>query len=416
MDPVTATIVGGSLCMALLSATARYRISNPDQYLIKTGLGIRDIWVGKQGLQWPFQTYKYISMHPRNYAFDLHAMSSEKIDFRLPAVFTIGPQNNTDALKKYALVLENIEQTTDVDTVQSIILGILEGETRTLSSQMTMEEIFNNRQLFKEKIIKKVQEELDQLGLYIYNANIKELEDSANSKYFHNTRQKKLSEAENQAKIYVSEANKEGDVGQKEREAVTRQRIIGLEANTVDIENKGQQAIALSTASLEMVKADAFRQQEIARIEATNAAASRQADLERDVEAKRISTETERYRAVDLSKALVLAEIAIKNAEGKAAAIKIEADANLYAEQKKADAYVYTKAAEATSIKQLRPSFDNDVGALLNYLMIQENIYTKLAHTNADAIKGLKPTITIWNTDKTTADPIADVFRWNRLH
>ena len=47
-----------------------------------------------------------------------------------------------------------------------------------------MEEIFKERQLFKNKVIENVQAELDQFGLRIYNANVKELQDTAGSEYF----------------------------------------------------------------------------------------------------------------------------------------------------------------------------------------------------------------------------------------
>lgn len=41
---------------------------------------------------------------------------------------------------------------------------------------MTMEEVFRHRSVFKQKVIEGVQAELDQFGLRIYNANVKELE------------------------------------------------------------------------------------------------------------------------------------------------------------------------------------------------------------------------------------------------
>ena len=37
------------------------------------------------------------------------------------------------------------------DHVQDIVKGIIEGETRVIVSSMSMEEIFNQRQVFKEK-------------------------------------------------------------------------------------------------------------------------------------------------------------------------------------------------------------------------------------------------------------------------
>ena len=48
--------------------------------------------------------------------------------------------------------------------VQNIVKGIIEGETRVIVSQMTMEEIFKERQIFKTHVIENVQKELDQFG------------------------------------------------------------------------------------------------------------------------------------------------------------------------------------------------------------------------------------------------------------
>ena len=47
-----------------------------------------------------------------------------------------------------------------------------------------MEEIFKERQIFKQKVIEQVQHELNQFGLCIYNANVKELHDTPGSEYF----------------------------------------------------------------------------------------------------------------------------------------------------------------------------------------------------------------------------------------
>jgi flotillin len=88
-------------------------------------------------------------------------MTVEKLQFSLPAVFTIGPDNNLEALKKYALLLSGDAdgaQKTKGTThsaprhhVQDIVKGIIEGETRVIVSGMTMEEIFKERQVFKGK-------------------------------------------------------------------------------------------------------------------------------------------------------------------------------------------------------------------------------------------------------------------------
>ena len=74
-------------------------------------------------------------------------------------------------------------------------------------------EIFNGRDAFRRRMMETVQEELKKFGLIIYNANIKELEDAPNSKYFENMRQRKLADVENKARTDIAEAKYRGDVG-----------------------------------------------------------------------------------------------------------------------------------------------------------------------------------------------------------
>ena len=80
-------------------------------------------------------------------------------------------------------------------------------------SGMTMEEIFKERQVFKNKVIQNVQSELDQFGLKIYNANVKELQDTAGSEYFKFLSRKAHEGASNQAKVDVANACMMGEIG-----------------------------------------------------------------------------------------------------------------------------------------------------------------------------------------------------------
>lgn len=98
---------------------------------------------------------------PFDFSLNLQAMTVEKLQFALPAVFTIGPDNELEALKKYALLLSGTTDGEDSQPkvnmparrnhVQDIVKGIIEGETRVIVSSMTMEEIFKERQVFKAK-------------------------------------------------------------------------------------------------------------------------------------------------------------------------------------------------------------------------------------------------------------------------
>lgn len=103
----------------------------------------------------------------------LQAMTIEKLQFLLPVVFTVGPDVNQrglsvtteahshavneadvgvedrgDALMKYAMLLaqDNKSKQSNIEHVESIVKGIIEGETRVLVSSMTMEEIFTERE------------------------------------------------------------------------------------------------------------------------------------------------------------------------------------------------------------------------------------------------------------------------------
>lgn len=82
----------------------------------------------------------------------------------MPAVFTIGPHDDKFSLEKYAVLLTGDADGGQAATakaktvgtgrnhVQDIVKGIIEGETRSIVSNMTMEELFNNRRLFKAQV------------------------------------------------------------------------------------------------------------------------------------------------------------------------------------------------------------------------------------------------------------------------
>ena len=54
---LTACAIGGGAMFAI----NRYKVAEPSQYLVRTGLGIKDIKISKTGIHWPFQKYKFIS-------------------------------------------------------------------------------------------------------------------------------------------------------------------------------------------------------------------------------------------------------------------------------------------------------------------------------------------------------------------
>ena len=88
-----------------------------------------------------------------------------------------------------------------------------------------------------------------------------------------------------------------------------------------------------------------------------------------------------------------------------------EAEAALYAERQaaqavtiKAEASFFAKKKEAEAMTEMAKAYGHlsevlgGPQGLLQYMMLQNGTYEKLANANAAAINGLQPKITVWNT------------------
>jgi len=303
-----------------------YRVAKASEYLVITGVGIRDIKLAKKGWVLPGQSCTVFDLSPVNYTFEVQAMSAEKLPFILPAVFTIGPRVDDDgSLLRYAKLLSSHDKLSH--HVKELVQGIIEGETRVLAASMTMEDIFRGTKSFKQEVFEKVQLELNQFGLLIYNANVKQLVDVAGHEYFSYLGQKTQMEAANQAKVDVAEAKMKGEVGAKLREGQTQQNAAKIDAETKIIstqrhgegvkedikvktevkvfENEREAVVAEANSELAKKKAMWAQTAQVAEVEATKAVALREAELQREVERMNALTRTEKLKAEFLSKASV---------------------------------------------------------------------------------------------------------------
>ncbi|KAL2848809.1 hypothetical protein BJY01DRAFT_211358 [Aspergillus pseudoustus] len=407
----------------------RYAIAEPSEYLVLTGAGIADIEICKKGWVMPWQRCARISVMPFDFSLSLQAMTIEKLQFSLPAVFTIGPDDELSALKKYALLLSgnagNTPAPQKVDPslntpatrnhVQDIVKGIIEGETRVIVSSMTMEEIFKERQVFKSKVISNVQNELAQFGLKIYNANVKELQDTKGSEYFAFLSRKAHEGALNQAKIDVAEARMRGEIGEAEKKGRTKQEISKIDADTAVLETKRKAEKAKADSELMNRQTELDSQVQMSKIIAQRQTEVRDAELQKQVETKRAETELERLRAKDVTKSKVARESAqeqadaqyyasTKAAEGKLYEQKMDADAKFYRACKDADASFNAKKREAEGVHEMAKAYGALIDVLggpeafLQWKMIETGMYERLALANGKAIQGLQPKITTWNT------------------
>ncbi|KAL0323659.1 UNVERIFIED_CONTAM: Flotillin-like protein 4 [Sesamum calycinum] len=373
-----------------------YRVASASEYLVITGAGIPDIKIAKKAWILPGQSYTMFDVSPVNYTFEVQAMSAEKLPFLLPAVFTIGPR---------------------VDDDSSLL--------KVLAASMTMEEIFRGTKEFKQEVFEKVQLELNQFGLLIYNANVKQLVDVPGHEYFSYLGQKTQMEAANQARVDVAEARMKGEIGAKLREGQTLQNAAKIDAETkiISIHRQGD-------GKKEEIKAGWAKEAQVAEVEANKAVALREAELQREVEQMNALTQTEKLKAEYLSKASVEYETKVQEAnwelykkqkaaeaylyekEKEAAAQKAGAEAafygrkqivdgELYAKKKEAEGLIAVAEAQGTYIRTLLEALGGNYGALRDYLMISGGTYQEMAKINAEAVRGLQPKISIWTTTGT---------------
>ncbi|SLM41137.1 Flotillin family [Lasallia pustulata] len=421
-----------------------YHVSDANSYIVITGGGVTDVKIVKKAWVWAWQKHAKISISPFDFEITLQAMTIEKLQFSLPAVFTIGPDDKPEALSKYAMLLTGNSDGTSAASkhkptatgrnhVQDIVKGIIEGETRVIVSGMTMEEIFKERQVFKTKVIQNVQSELDQFGLKIYNANVKELQDTQGSEYFKFLSRKAHEGASNQAKVDVANARMIGEIGEAEKRGKTRQEISKIDAQTAVLETQRKSEKAQADAELTTTQTRLNMGINLAQIQATRQAEAKDAELQKDVETKRADMELERRRATDLVHAKIEKESAQQKADAKFYADTKGADGTLYKQRqdaeaayfratKEAEAAFYAKRKEAEGITEMAKAYGhmaNVLGGpqgLMQYMMLQNGTYEKLAKANASAIQGLQPKITVWNTGEgaSTSDsgaPIRNLFQ-----
>ena len=175
----------------------------------------------------------------------------------------------------------------------------------------------------------------------------------------------------------------------------------------------------------------------MARISATRRTEAQDEELKREVQLKRAGAEMERLRASDVVKATIARESKQQAADAKAYEIEAEAKANYekqkqaaeagvyklkidtdasayktktdaeawsYAAVKNADANLQKKLKEAEGMAAMADAYAKMSHALggpaglLQYMMIEKGTYVELAKANAEAIRGLQPKISVWNT------------------
>jgi flotillin len=156
-----------------------------------------------------FQDYQYLSLEPMVIDIDLtSALSQKNIRVNVPSTFTIGISTVQTIMQNAAERLLGLRENEIAAQARDIILG----QMRLVIATLTIEQINQDRETFLDLVNKNVGGELTKIGLEMINVNIRDITDE--SGYIDAIGRKAASEAINQAKVEVAEADRLGAIGE----------------------------------------------------------------------------------------------------------------------------------------------------------------------------------------------------------
>ncbi|MEM9418425.1 MAG: SPFH domain-containing protein [Planctomycetota bacterium] len=213
---------------------------------------------------WPvIQDWAFLSLEPMTIDIELtSALSKKNIRVGVPSTFTVGISTEPDIMNNAAERLLGLRDQEIAAQARDIILG----QMRLVIATLTIEEINQDREKFLDLVNKNVNFELNKVGLYMINVNIRDITDE--SGYIEALGKKAAAEAINQAKIDTANADREGAIGtanaDKEREVQVSAQV--AESNIGQKQAERDQRIRTAALEAEGIsgEANAQREQEIA--------------------------------------------------------------------------------------------------------------------------------------------------------
>ncbi|NLX27070.1 MAG: flotillin family protein [Lentisphaerae bacterium] len=217
---------------AVMAMISRYRRCPSNKILViygKTSSGAAKCIHGGAAFVWPLiQDFAYLDLEPFVVPIDLkNALSLENIRVTVPTTVTAAISNTKGIMQNAAVRLLGLTRQQIEDQAQDIILG----QMRAVIATMRIEEINQDRQAFLAKVNDSVSGELEKIGLYLINVNIRDIGDE--SGYIEALGRRAAAEAINQALIDVAEQEKLGQTGVAERE---RDKRVAVAAATAEAE------------------------------------------------------------------------------------------------------------------------------------------------------------------------------------
>lgn len=335
---------------------------------------------------WPLiQGCAFLDLTPRTIHIPLKgALSHQNIRVNVPSTFTVAVGLTPEVMNNAAVRMLDL----DHRSIESMATEIIIGQLRLTVAGLRIEEINQDRERFLESIKKNIEPELHKIGLTLLNVNITDITDE--SEYIESIGKKASATAVNQAKVDVSEQEKQGDIGKALAERDRRISVASYNAEAVKGENDSKAQMALTNASLAEKEAQASQRSQVAKQQAEaeiqRARALAQTQL---LEAEQIVPQEIRKKKIEIE-AAAEAQSKILMARGEAEAILSIKEAEAQGIQKLLD-------AKAKGYKQLVEACGDDAKSASTMLLIEK--LEEIVKLQTEAIKNIKiDKITVWDS------------------
>ena len=371
----------------IFSIVKRYKRCPSDRILVvygRTGGGSAKCIHGGGAFIWPIiQDYEYLDLTPISIEVNLtNALSKQNIRVNVPSRFTIGISTEPTVMQNAAERLLGLTGDATRDLAQEIIFGQL----RMVVASMDIEEINSDRDKFLTHITHNVEVELQKVGLKLINVNITDIHDE--SGYIEALGKEAAAKAINDARISVSQKNRDGSIGEANAMQDQRVKVAAADAQAVEGENAAKITMANSNAARRTKEAEAER------IASASEKVQVAKALEESYAAEKIAEEARALRKQAEQHADIIVPASIQKN-------KIEIDAEAEAEQIRriakgeADSILFKKQAEGLD-RIVKASGNNPKDAVL--LLVADKL-PELVKIQAEAIKNIKiDKVTVWDS------------------
>lgn len=263
------------------------------------------------------QGYSFMSLQPLQFECNLtKALSAQNIRVDVPTTVTVGISTDPEIMQNAAERLLGLDQKGIEDLVKDIVYGQL----RLVVSNMTIEQLNQDRDEFMKEVAKAVGTELNKIGLKLINLNITDIRDEAG--YIVALGQKDRAIAINAAEVEIAKAEKDGATNKAEQERIKNTEVAKTkqaESIAVAQANSAKDSqVAEAQRDRDINVAKSMAEGEIGKIEAEKTV------TEKDAELKVVQAEA--TKTAETAKVIANAEVAKQSQLSQVEVVKAEAE------------------------------------------------------------------------------------------